>query len=393
MKQFKENRRILYVDDEPQLLQSFSSLMRKENVEIITLNQSENINNVLESEKEFALVLSDQRMPVVDGVKVLECVKTKSPETLRVLITGYADYKDTIRAINESEISSYIAKPWDDEQLKRQIGDWINQYNLKQHNSYLTTMLDEENYKLNELLEGTVVQTVRILGDLSKHISPEISEFGDKVKSLGVSVLKMMPDIPLADKWPILRALDLFNFGVTLLPLWLQNSIANGGLSAVDHSPIARNHHLMAASLLKNIPGFDLVSRIIELQNKNFNGTGEPEGDNVSGTDIPFGARLLHILINIIRPTSELRGIDLISHMKRIPGKFDPNILDFLLGKKLDVGFVSEDFYFKLDSLKPGMMIINDIRTIAGHLLLKANTVLNETLIHILNQWHAERNN
>jgi response regulator RpfG family c-di-GMP phosphodiesterase len=388
MEPFKENRRVLYVDDEQQLLYSFTSLMRKENIELMVLNESERIHEILNSEPEFALVLSDQRMPVVDGVKVLEAVKEKSPDTIRVLITGYADYKDTIRAINESEIASYVAKPWDDEHLKKQVNGWITQYNLNQHNNYLREVLDEENCKLNQLLEGTVAQTVRILGDLSKHISPQVSEFGDKVKALGISVLKIMPEMSAEDKWPVLRALDLFNFGIALLPLWLQNSIATSGISAIEHSPVARNHHLMAASLLKNIPGLELVARIIELQNKNFNGTGDPEDDKVSGHNIPFGARLLHILSCIVKPASDLRGQDLLYHMKRIPGKYDPGIIDFLLGNNVDMQFLTEDLYFRVEALKPGMMIINDVRTLSGHLLLKANTVLNETFIHILKQWH-----
>jgi len=198
-----------------------------------------------------------------------------------------------------------------------------------------------------------------------------------------------MPEMPLEDKWPVLRALDLFNFGLALLPLWLQNSIATNGLSAIDHSPIAKSHHLMAAGLIKNIPGLEQVARIIEFQNKNYNGTGEPEEDKTAGQNIPFGARLLHILTAIIKPSTDERGQALLYHMKRIPGKYDPGIIDFLLGNNVDMQFLTEDLYFKVEALKPGMMIINDIRTISGHLLLKANTVLNETFILILKQWHS----
>jgi len=389
MKTFEENRRVLYVDDEPQLLNSFMSLMRKENLKITTLQDSEKINDILNSYDEFALVLSDQRMPGYDGVKVLEAVKEHNPDTIRVLVTGYADYKDTIRAINVSEISSYISKPWDDDQLKRQVNDWVAQFNLKLHNKYLTKLLDEENYKLNELLDGTVAQTVRVLGDLSKHVSPEISELGDRVKTLGISILKLMPEIPVVDKWHMFRAFDLFNLGVALLPLWLQSSIASNGLSAIDSSPIARNHHLIAANLLKNIPGLETIARIIELLAKNYNGTGEPENDKVAGTDIPFGARLLHILINIVRPSTDLRGHDLLNHMKRIPGKYDPHIIDFLLGRNLELGYITEDIYVRIDALKEGMMVIADVRSLSGHLLLKSNTILNETFINVIRQWHA----
>jgi hypothetical protein len=97
----------------------------------------------------------------------------------------------------------------------------------------------------------------------------------------------------------------------------------------------------------------------------------------------------MHILINIVRPGTDLRGHDLLNHMKRIPGKYDPYILDFLLGRNLQLDYVTEDLYVRVDSLKTGMIVIADIRSISGHLLLKSNTILNETFINVIKQWHA----
>ena len=389
MQNFIENRKILYVDDELELLNAFTDLMHKENLHVFTLQDSRNIKETLEKEGPFAVVLSDQRMPVYDGVKVLGTTQEVFPETVRILITGYSDHNDTIRAINIGGITSYISKPWNDDEVKRQILDWVSQYNLKKHNKYLLNLLDEENKKLNELLDGTVAQVVRILGDFANHVSPFISELGEKVKTVGVAFLKALPNLTSQERWALLRAFDLFNLGVALLPPSLQVAITREGLAALNSSSVARNHHLLAAGLLKDIPQFSGVAKIIELQAKDFNGGGEPQNNSIKGEDIPFGARLMHILIDLVRPnTGNIRGTELLQRMENLPQKYDIKIIRQILGKNLDTNFISEEKLLSLDSLKPGMLLLDDIRSTGGQLLLKANLALTETFINILFQWH-----
>ena len=389
MQSFIENRKILFVDDEIEILNAFSDLMRKENVSVYTLHDSKIIKETLEKEGPFAVVLSDQRMPVYDGVKVLETTQQFYPDTVRILITGYSDHMDTVRAINVGGINTYISKPWDDDDIKRRVRDWVSQYNLKKHNKYLLNLLDKENKKLNELLDGTVAQTVRILGDFANHVSPFIAELGDKVKTVGIAFLKALPNITSQEQWEILRAFDLFNLGVALLPPSLQVSITREGLSALNCSSVARNHHLLAAGLLKDIPQFSGVAKIIELQAKDFNGYGEPQNENIKGENIPFGARLMHILIDLVKPsTRNIRGTELLQRMENLPQKYDINIIRQILGKNLNANFISEEKLLNLDALKPGMVLLNDIRSMGGQLLLKANLGLTETFINILFQWH-----
>lgn len=391
MKPFIDNRKILYVDDEPELLAAFTSLLRKENVDVTTLQESKRIEELLDTEGPFAVVFSDQRMPEYDGVHVLETVRQKSPDTVRILITGYADHVDTIRAINIGGITSYLSKPWDDEKVKYQINDWITQYNLKQHNQYLISALDEENKKLNVVLEGTVAQTVRILGDIANHVSPQIEALSGRVKSIGIAFLKAFPNLNSQEKWEIMRALDLFNIGFALLPPGVQYLIEKHGLSVLDRSIVARNHHLLAAGLLKEIPRFENVSRIVELQVRDYNGFGEPVEDLTKGKDIPFGARLLHILIDLIKPhLKEFHGKDLLIQMASMPHKYDIEIIKNILGKNIKTSFTSEERFLSVSSLKPGMILIDEIRSIEGQLFSKSDLVLTETLINILLQWHRK---
>jgi response regulator RpfG family c-di-GMP phosphodiesterase len=386
---FVENRKVLYVDDEPALLDAFTSLMRKENIKITTLQNSENIDSVLNKEGPFAVVLSDQRMPVCDGVHVLEKVKQQNPDTIRILITGYSDQNDTIRAINLGEIHSYISKPWDDEDFKREVNDWIIRFNLQKHNKYLTKQLDDENRELNELLEGTIVQTVRVLRDVANHVSPQVAAFNERVKVIGTALLKSFPNLTANEKWEIFRALELFNLGIALLPTGVQNMIEKHGLSVLNRVSSAQNSHLLAAGLLKGIPRFKNVARIVELQARSYNGLGEPIDDFTQGENIPFGARFLHIIIDLVKTSSRsLSGTEALNLMLSHPKKYDIKLISQILGSSTVDNYKETEHTVNIKDVTPGMILVEDIRSKNNQLLMKAGFMLTETFIFILREWH-----
>lgn len=389
MSVFVENRKVLYVDDEPALLDAFASLMRKENLKITTLQNAENIDSVLCKEGPFAVVLSDQRMPVYDGVYVLEKAKQQNLDTIRILVTGYSDHSDTIRAINEGEIHSYISKPWDDEEFKRKINNWLIRFNLQKHNKFLMKQLDDENRELNELLEGTIVQTVRILRDVANHVSPQIASFSERVKVIGTALLKSFPNLPEQETWEILRALELFNLGIALLPTGIQNMIEKHGLTVLNRVSSAQNCHLLAAGLLKEIPRFENVARIIELQARSYNGLGEPIDDFSQGEEIPFGARLLHIIIDLVKSSSKsVSGSEVLKQMLSHPQKYDVKIISEILNSTTVKKYEEVEHYIKIKELSPGMVLLEDIRSKEDQLLMKAGFMLTETFIYILREWH-----
>jgi YesN/AraC family two-component response regulator len=115
--------RILIVDDDKDCLSSLKNiLLREENMvlEIFTANNGEEAWNRLQ-EKGFDLVLSDYKMPGMDGIELLARVKDKFPNTQRILITAFSDLSVAKQAINKAEIHNYIEKPWDNEELKKTI--------------------------------------------------------------------------------------------------------------------------------------------------------------------------------------------------------------------------------------------------------------------------------
>ena len=156
MEHYQRNTRVLYVDDEQALLTVFTLLLRREKVEVLTLQDPMQIEQMLNDHGPFAIVLSDQRMPGMDGVKVLEAVARRHPSTVRVMVTGYVDHNDTLRAINGAGIASYIPKPWNDVELRQLLRDSIDRFNLLEEKAHVTRQLQSTQVTLAALLdEGT----------------------------------------------------------------------------------------------------------------------------------------------------------------------------------------------------------------------------------------------
>jgi response regulator RpfG family c-di-GMP phosphodiesterase len=389
MSTFIPNNTILYVDDEEHLLSSFASLMRRENVRTKTLSDSQQIERVLAEEGPFAVVLSDQRMPVVDGVSVLTTVAHLHPGTCRILITGYASYDDTVRAINAGRISRYVAKPWRDKDLVELIREEVRLYNLDAENRFLVEELQRTNGELRELVDGTLVGAVRILSDLLSNASPPAMAQVDRVRRMGRATLATLTELNQQERWDIERALDLFNLGIAVLPLWAQVAINKDGLDVLQRNQLTRTHNVIAASLLEPIPRFGGVAKIIRLQERNYDGSGEPLDDPMGGADIPLGARLLHILLDLDRATLKTgRARDVIMRMSNQPRKYDVELIRRLLGIKERGEGPSLTRELTLSQLRPGMEVVNDIITENGVLLLRTKSILTTTSIQTLNRWN-----
>jgi len=108
----QENPKVLIVDDETEVLNSLADLLRKD-FQVFATEDIDEAEKLLVSHNMFSLVISDQRMPVKTGVEFLAQVAGTSPDTSRILLTGYADIDAAIEAVNQGQIVQYITKPWD----------------------------------------------------------------------------------------------------------------------------------------------------------------------------------------------------------------------------------------------------------------------------------------
>ena len=112
-----DQKRMLIVDDEEMVLSSISSFLQLEtSYEIVTFTSAEDAL-VFAKENEIGLVISDYLMPKMNGLEFLTKMKEIAPEVPRVILTGYADKENAIKAINDVGLFQYIEKPWDNDDI------------------------------------------------------------------------------------------------------------------------------------------------------------------------------------------------------------------------------------------------------------------------------------
>jgi two-component system, NtrC family, sensor kinase len=129
-----ENARILLVDDEQSVLNALQRLFRRFGYEVFLCTSGLQGLELMAQSEPFNLVISDYRMPGMNGVEFLSTVRERWPDTVRMVLSGFADTHAIISATNEGNIYKFIAKPWDEEFLLQSVRDALelNAHNLKQ---------------------------------------------------------------------------------------------------------------------------------------------------------------------------------------------------------------------------------------------------------------------
>ncbi len=153
------NTKILFVDDEPNILSTLRRLFLDEDYELLTADSGEEGLAVLQENRSVQVVVSDYRMPGMNGVDFLKKVHDGWPDTVRIVLSGYADTAAIVSAINEGKIYKFIPKPWNDDELKVTIANAVKVYCLQKENEILTQELTASNDELtllNEKLEDLV---------------------------------------------------------------------------------------------------------------------------------------------------------------------------------------------------------------------------------------------
>lgn len=149
--------KILFVDDEVQILHSMERQLRKR-FQVVTAESGQEALEIMAKEGPFAVVVSDMRMPVMDGVQLLTTIKNLYPDTVRMMLTGNADQETAIEAVNKGQIFRFLNKPCSPPTL-------INSLALAQRQYRLLTAE-------RELLDKTLKGSVKLLSELLSFTSP-----------------------------------------------------------------------------------------------------------------------------------------------------------------------------------------------------------------------------
>jgi response regulator RpfG family c-di-GMP phosphodiesterase len=143
---------LLLVDDEPDLLLSLEGLLRQE-FRLFTAGNGSEALRIVRTET-IHVIMSDQRMPDMTGDELLAHVAKESPSTIRILLTGYADIQDVIRALNTGGLFRYLTKPWDLDELLAVLRDAVVVYSQHQNRQQQDAEKTQFTHDILEFLEA-----------------------------------------------------------------------------------------------------------------------------------------------------------------------------------------------------------------------------------------------
>ena len=413
---------LLLVDDEPGILSSLRRLLRPAGYKIHTAESGKAGLAILEQEP-IDLVISDMRMPEMDGARFLEQVRSRWPTTIRILLTGYADVTSTIDAINRGEIYRYIAKPWDDNDLMLIVRDALERRRLQGENDRLLALTQAQNEELkdfNASLENKVRQRTAEI----EQINSFLNLANDKLKQNFLVSIKMFSGLmelrggsmaghsrrvaDLARKLAVKLGVDAKDQQDTFFAALLHDVGKIGFPDALLTRPVSRmngedlahyrRHAIAGESALMPLDELKDVSKIVRAHHERFDGQGFPDG--LEGLNIPQGARILSVvndydglqigtLSEKRMSAEEAKALIVQSRGKR----YDPQIVDVFIA--LLGGLAHEVVREKAVShpdLKVGMVLARDLLSREGALLLSADFLLDTALIKQI-QDYAHREN
>ena len=191
---------ILIVDDEVNVLKSIMRLLHPMHYRVLMAASGADALELMRHNP-IDLVISDMRMPHMDGATLLAHIHQTWPETIRVLLTGHADLAQTIAAVNRGQIYRYIAKPWDDNDLLAIVAQGLEKRRLLQENARLLQVTAEQNVQLaeaNQNLEAKVAQRTAELEQLVGFLEMTQHEVKESFRTT-VQVLANVLDMRFSD--------------------------------------------------------------------------------------------------------------------------------------------------------------------------------------------------
>jgi response regulator RpfG family c-di-GMP phosphodiesterase len=401
--------KILFVDDEAQMLVALSRVFRGKRYDTMTANSGKEAWELLQNH-EFQVIVSDMRMPEMDGAELLAKCFDKYPQTRRILLTGYSDQDSTIRAINQGKIHQYISKPWDNDKLREAVDAEILLFEEEEsQNQQLKKQVDLVSLELEksqsiadmakEELLGHYQTTIKVISHLVHLRSPH-----HNITNAVVSHCQALAKLIKLDQKVVEQlnyAARLYQLGKLALPDTLMNKCFNDYNK--DELKEYRQHPATAANLLIPVKGLDLTSRFIRYQAENYNGSG-PNG--LAGNKIPLGSRILRLvndyqmLIHGHFFKDYLSSDDAVNFLTQYSGtRYDAELLKLyvkLIDQLNKSQSVDSDHLITKDSLEAGQVISRDLISPKGVLLITKNSkltnVMAEKLKALLNSCDQEMN-
>lgn len=407
---------LLFVDDEPAILSALRRIFRPPGYQVLLAASGAEGLSILEKEN-VQMVISDARMPEMDGATFLKEVYRRWPHVLRIMLTGYADITTTISAINEAKIFCYLNKPWDDAELKTTIDGGLRQFFLENERARLEAITREQKNQLEKMnaslesqvrartaelqqtadmldasydeLKATYETTVRVFSSLI-HLRKGLSN--KSTQRILSAVRKLAQELKFSENETrdVVMAASLFNLGKIAWPDELITrpfeSLTPDQWVEVKKYPLQAENLLMALDPLKD------TARLIRNHQESYDGRGFPDG--LSGDAIPMGSRILKLVIDfdaLVSGGLQLKPVPVanaIEYIKQHAGKtYDPTVVALFIdvmsrgsAQETAKEQASERMIYS-NQLTPNMELSRDLYSSDDILLLNKGKKLNDLYI------------
>lgn len=341
--------KILFVDDEENVLHSIRRELRKK-YDIDTAAGGLQALDILKDAGPFAVIVSDMKMPEMDGIELLSKVRDLYPDTVRLMLTGHADLDTAIEAVNSGRIFRFLTKPCTVEALAGSLNLAIRQYQL----------IVAERDLLNKTLKGSI----RMLSELLSLADARAFSSGFRIKDL---VARIAGDLGLAPLWQYEIAGLVSQVGRIAIPGDILEKEYNGVELTANEQKIFNDHPRIGAQLVGRIPRLEKVAEIIAGQLADYH-----ETETLStARDEVIGSQILRAALDYDRLIVQGKNHDeALRRLYRNQGAYNPSVLAMIAEYELLHRDARQIDSLTFDELVPGMRAAEDVYARNGTLII-----------------------
>jgi response regulator RpfG family c-di-GMP phosphodiesterase len=347
---------ILCVDDEPRIVDGLVVQLRRE-YQVLAANGGNRALQILQENGAPAVIVSDMRMPGMDGATLLKHVRQLYPETTRILLTGESGRDAAIAAVNEGQIFRFLTKPCPPDQLRSAIEAGVTHHRL---------LISEK-----VLLQETLIGCIQALVDILAITNPVAFGRATRVKRLAADLAASLGNTGF---WQLEAAAMLSQIGYISLPSELMEKLYYGKRLTPEERVLADAAPSVAQKLLGRIPRLGPVMEILTASRQNKSDV--PEGL------VKLGAGILSLVLAYDGEIVQGRSANVaVTAVRAQPGRFDSKLLEHLeslVGQAADAAEVKD---VTVGSLTQGMVFMDDLYTQVGTLLVPKGFEVTETFL------------
>lgn len=338
--------RILCVDDESHVLDALARLLRDRYQVDTAVGGRAGVDKLM-NDGPYAVVMTDMRMPDVDGVALLGIAREKVPGTTRILLTGQTELQAAIAAVNDGNIFRFLLKPCPPDLMRKALDAAVEQEAL------LRTEKD--------LLQDTLKGALKLCMDVLALVHPQALSRAARVRR----VAGLLTDaIPGADHWSVEIAALLAHVGGITLPPQVLEKLHTGATLTLGEIKQVERLPTLGAQLVSAIPRLEPVRDILQFQRTWFDGSHSPVR-GVAGEQIPIGARILMLADDYDVLAS--RDMSIASRLRVLEsrkGAYDPQLLEALrtaLTAPSQSSPTDEGSVLRLEQVRLGLIFAEDV--------------------------------